>query len=401
MNFLKISNNSISEAISVPTSKSYTNRALILAALDPMECVIENISWSQDVLDMLDVFRKIGLMVEVQDNTVSIQNSFPTCETEMEVELELDLGEGGTTSRFLVAMLSLGKRTYVLNAQRRMQKRPMHTLYNNLSQLGVSITTLSENSFPVRLKGPIHSTVDREVEIDCFETTQFYSALLLLTHKLPIKFRPQRLVGSKGYVEITQKVLKTFKYRYTVPVDFSGASYPIAFGALNQKVNLMNCLERDDLQGDSVLLDVITKSGAGYFFDNTGLNIIPAKDLNGFELDCIDCPDLVPTLCFLASYAKGISKLRRIANLRLKESDRIEGVLNLMRQFNVECDYNTDLDELVICGRKKDSIYRSITVEHDHRMVMSATLFLKHNGGGEVSSQEAVKKSFPTFFEIF
>ena len=401
MTFSKISIESIPENISVPTSKSYANRALILAALDSHECRIRNVSWSQDVIDMLNVFKQIGIEAIVSDDQVVIKNSFPACEENQKItdELEINLGEGGTTSRFLVAMLSLGKRKYVLHAKNRMQERPMQDLYNGLKMMGVDIELLSLNSFPISLKGPIKN--ERHLDVDCSKTTQFYSALLMLSKALTLDMTPMNLHGSKGYVDITKKLLRTFSNQYSVPVDFSGASYPIAYAVLNQKLTIANCLELDTLQGDSILLEVIKKSGAHYAFDEEGLHITPTDNFKSFTLNCSDCPDLVPTLCYLASYAQGTSKLYNIANLREKESDRIDGVINLMQNFDVSCKYNSDKDELTINGRKRDKKARKISVEHDHRMVMSATLFLKHNGGGELSACEAVTKSFPDFFNIF
>lgn len=401
MNFLSISSKAIPQVIKVPTSKSYANRALILAALDSNECRVSNVSWSQDVMDMLEVLKKVGLEVYTQQDQVIVKNSFPACEEKQKntYELEINLGEGGTTSRFLVAMLSLGKRRYVLHAKNRMQMRPMKELYDSLKMMEVNIELLSLYSFPIALKGPIKNEI--QLEVDCSKTTQFYSALLMLSKALPLDMTPVNLHGSKGYVNITKKLLTTFSKDYSVPVDFSGASYPIAYAALNQELTISNCLDIDNLQGDSILLEVIRKSGAKYFFDAEGLHIRPTENFKSFSLDCSDCPDLVPTLCYLAAYAEGESKLTSIANLRQKESDRIEGVINLMRNFEVDCSYDSTKDELKIKGRERDKKARKVSVEPDHRMVMSATLFLKHNAGGELSSCEAVAKSFPGFFDIF
>ena len=399
MSFSTISTSPLPDKIKVPTSKSYANRALILAALSTKACRINNVSWSQDVLDMIDVLKKIGLKISTNSDHIIVHNSFPECEKSDSHELELCLGEGGTTSRFLVGMLSLGKRKYHLRAKLRMNKRPMRELYKTLREIGVTIKSQGQDSFPIYLQGPIQD--NSKIDIDCSETTQFYSSLLLLTKFKKLDISPLNLHGSKGYVDITKKLLKTFSSDYLVPVDFSGASYPIAYAALNRKITISNCFERDLLQGDSVILEVIKNSGAQYSFDKMGLHITPSDNFKSFELDCIDCPDLVPTLCYLAAHAQGVSKLYNIANLRQKESDRIEGVINLMQEFSVDCGYDSIKDELVIKGRKTDTKNRKISVEHDHRMVMSAALFLKHNGGGELSSKEAVTKSFPDFFEIF
>lgn len=398
MSFLKIINNPLPKKIEVPTSKSYANRALILAALDEREVTVSNISWSQDVMDMVNVLKQIGLEILMGSDFVTIGNSFPECESKQDLEIELQLGEGGTTSRFLAGFLALGQNTYILNAKNRMSTRPMQALYDALKSFGVKVESLTNDSFPVKIKGPI--SAHKSYDIDCSETTQFYSSLLLLTKKVNLDLRPVGLKTSIGYVEMTQQLLNNFSTSYQIPVDFSSASYPIAYAVLNQDIVLTNCFERDYFQGDSKILDVIKDAGANYFFDNEGLHIC-SQELNSFELDCSNCPDLVPTLSFLAAYSNGTSKLFNIANLKHKESDRIEGVLKILNTFEIPCNYDEVQDVLSITGRPKDHIERAIETEYDHRLVMTATMFLKHNSGGSISPVEATKKSYPGFFDIF
>lgn len=398
MSFSKVSTNKLPAKIDVPTSKSYANRALILAAITEGPVKVSNISWAQDVIDMLDVLEKIGLKIERGSDFVIISNSFPACEQFTESELTLNLGEGGTTSRFLVGLLSLGSHTYHLHAQNRMTTRPMYQLYNSIRKLGVEIS-VGKDSFPVTIKGPIN--YNQKIEIDCSETTQFYSSLLLISKKINLELTPINLNTSEGYVEITKKLISNVDNEFIIPVDFSSASYPIAFASLNQELTITNCFEKDELQGDSQLLDVLGQAGVSLSFDIEGLQVKPTNQLNAFEVDCKNCPDLVPTLCYLAAYANGTSQLSNIANLKHKESDRIKGIMEILKCFDVKCSYDDSLDELMIEGALKDSKIREITTEHDHRMVMAAALFLKHNAGGEVSPSEATSKSYPGFFDIF
>lgn len=394
----KVSTNKLAYKIEVPSSKSYANRALVLAAIHSEPITVKNISWAQDVLDMVSILKRVGLEISLGSNFVEVKNSFPECEKNSINPVNIDLGEGGTTARFLVGMLSLGKNKYNLNAQNRMTTRPMSELYDSLNKLGVKVVT-GKDSFPVTIQGPVKE--NQSIEIDCSETTQFYSSLLLISKKVKLEITPKNLHTSKGYVEITKNLIDNFSDNFTIPVDFSSASYPIAFACLNQGLVITNCLEKDQMQGDSIILDIIKDYASGYTFDQDGLHVYKTQKMKAFSLDCKNCPDLVPTLCYLAAYSDGETTLINIANLKHKESDRISGVLNILKIFDVKAFYDAPKDELKIVGTNR--IHKKVVThtEYDHRMVMAMSLFLKHNGGGEVSPAEAVTKSFPGFFEIF
>jgi 3-phosphoshikimate 1-carboxyvinyltransferase len=399
MNTLKISTNKLPDKIEVPSSKSYANRALILAALSSDCCEIENITWSQDVMDMVNVLKRIGLDIRLGSSTVTVLNSFPACEVAQEEVVEISLGEGGTTARFLVVLLALGQNNYLLHAEKRMKIRPMDELYESLSELGVVAKKMGKDSFPVQIKGPVEK--GRSVIIDCSQTTQFYSAMLLVSRFSDLSVSCDNLSTSKGYVEITQKLIEEFSSHYTVQVDFSGASYSIAFAALNSELIITNCEKRDDLQGDAALIEIINKAGGHVQFDREGLHIKPTASLHAMDVNCEDCPDLVPTLVFLAAYAKGKSFLHNVKVLKHKESDRILALQDLLDVYQVPNEYDEKKDCWMIEGVSRDLSPRDLKVAHDHRIVMAATLFLKHNGGGSISPADAVEKSYPGFFDIF
>ena len=128
----KVTKGSIAGAITVPSSKSHANRALILAAISSHDVLLTNIPPSTDVLTMLDCFNKIGLKVEKNKYGIKIIGSFPECETSIDSPLVLETGDGGTTNRFLIPLLALGKREYIIQPFGHMKKRPMETLFNAL-----------------------------------------------------------------------------------------------------------------------------------------------------------------------------------------------------------------------------------------------------------------------------
>ena len=124
-----------------------------------------------------------------------------------------------------------------------------------------------------------------------------------------------------------------------------------------------------------------------------------ASALMGINADCKNCPDLVPTLCFLASYAKGESYLENVNVLKHKECDRLSEMLKMMEAFGVKARYCEKDDALIIQGREPHRQSVDYNPPVDHRMVMVCYLFQRFNGGGNLSNAHCVDKSFPTFFE--
>ena len=389
----KINKKPFHKTINAPTSKSYSNRALICAAFSQTPVKIFNLSDSTDVITLKSCLEQIGIDFKQNENELIINNSFPECEKLSEQAIILDSGDGGTTNRFLLALLALGKNKYILKTKYGMSSRPMTGLLDALKELSVEIET-SENE--ISIQGPPPKKIGK-VEVDCEKSSQFASAMLMAFPTVHLIFK--NLNTSKKYFEMTRVVSKEIAQKkfFQIPFDWSSLSYPIAMAVTLGSVILKDVKLIDELQADSVLMQIIRSSGAKITSTDDGLKI-EQTELKPFEIDCSDCPDLVPTLSFLASTIKEPSYLKNIKVLRFKESDRLQELFKIFELFNVKYSYDEDKDILKLS--KGDVVEKSIEYQApaDHRMIMTAYLFMRYHQGGEIFNYQHVNKSYPNFF---
>ncbi|MBI2519670.1 MAG: hypothetical protein HYV97_04615 [Bdellovibrio sp.] len=402
---LEITPSSFLKEIQVPTSKSYANRLLILAALEAKGAIIESLPDSTDVLSMLEAFKHIGIKVQRLDNErYFIQGPFPIVEDSVVSKpIYLETGDGGTTNRFLFPLLARGVRPYRLRASLHMQSRPMQEMESSLSQLGVRIRRGgSSDDFWYEIQGPMLA-IPKELKIDSSRSTQFASGLFLALADCSTTVIADALAASESYFALTQDLVKKFRARqinYRVPVDFSSLSYPLALALLGGKAHITNCFERDLFQADSLFLPFLETLGAQLSFNEDGLHFKGVKKYKGFEFDCAPCPDLTPTLAFVAAHADGQSRLKNLNVLHYKESDRVREIVEVLKAFRCEYAYNPADEVLTIHGRKAPLLAANITPPPDHRIIMMAYLFMRANQGGKLHNIQHVAKSFPGFFEI-
>lgn len=398
--FKKLTSANLPEKLRAPTSKSYANRALIIAALDPKPIILHDLPESEDVKDLIAAFKTLGLKIEQDGSRVTILNSFPECEHQQEDSIVLPGSEGGTTVRFLMALLALGHNTYQIPLKGRLAQRPFDSYLALLSSLGVKAELENEK---VLIKGAISNT--EQLEVDCSQTTQFASALMLIQKKANLEIKLKDIEGSSRYLAMTEKILADFELapEYHIPVDFSCLSYIISYAVLSGDTLVENAFEQDEFQADSILVELLQKSGVDISFSDNGMLIKKMNTLyEGFDVNGAECIDLVPTLIFLASFAKNPSKFRNIKNLELKESKRLSEMQKMMTSLNIEHHYNKKADILEVdpiqIEEKKALI---LETAEDHRMIMVASLYLKLLGGGELYPYDNIKKSFPDFFTFF
>jgi 3-phosphoshikimate 1-carboxyvinyltransferase len=387
----------IHKSFVLPASKSYLNRLLILSALDQKKNHISNYSPSQDVVDLITALQKVGVIITQLENSLDVSNSFPECEKDTSKDISLDLGEGGTTSRFLIALLCLGQKSYRLNVSGKLNERPFLDLLNILKQLGATIQSEGPTLFPLIVKGPIR--IPQKLNVSTKETTQFLSALMLTFSKHNVVFEYD-LDQSALYIELTKKLVQlAHQSIYNAAPDFSSLAFPACLAMMDGEIHVSNLFELDHLQADSSLLSLLEKLGARIEWRSDGLWIKGAKSYTGFQVDAKDSLDLIPALSFLASYAQSPSLFKNVRFLSNKESDRLEEIISLLKHFNIVHSYDAHKDELIIQGNGPKVGSKNIESAPDHRMVMTAYLFLRHNNGGTIKHSDCVKKSFPSFFE--
>lgn len=386
------------KTIEVPSSKSYANRLLILAAINPNPIEVQNLPLSSDVETMISCLKEIGLEIDQTEKGVLVKGSFPECEKN-EGPLVLDTKDGGTTNRFLVPFLARGKRKYVLEPEGHMRDRPMADLLSSLNSLKVK-TTYMEGDDWITVQGPIEGD---KVEVECSQTTQFLTGVALALSDKDIEVVPKNLSVSLPYWELTKELLKlgkSDKNIYVNPVDFSSLSYPLALAAVTGKVLITNCFETDPNQADSMFLEVLKEMGAKVEFTKDGL-LCEKRNLSGVSFDGSQCPDVIPTLMYVCSFASGESVISNLEVLTHKECDRFVEMINILEKFEVNFTFDPKTYEIKIQGEPGRSLEVDYAPPPDHRMVMVTYLFQRTLGGGKITeNSHHVKKSFSNFFDV-
>lgn len=388
---------SYADTIKIPTSKSYANRALILATLKQSEMVLKDLPQAQDVKDMLNVLLELGVINSIKFDRLTVKKSFPKDEVQTNEIQELYLGEGGTTIRFLLPLLALGTNKYLIKVNPRFKSRPHQELLDILNQAGVLIEYSKKEDELCTLKGPIKLD---SINIDCTKTTQNLSAFLLIKSVFDLKIRFSNLNSSNSYVDMSNNMINDFQNcsEFSIPVDMSSASSFIALGATFKSLKISNVLKKDFLQADTAIFNVLDQIGTKYLFTSSYLEITKRQGLRPFQIDISKCLDLAPTLAFIACFCHGKSTLCNISNLKFKESNRINAIISVLDAFGAK--YELIDNQLCVIGPSKLTQIDELTVSVDHRIVMMASLFFKVLGGGTINPASAVNKSFPDFFEL-
>lgn len=383
--------------VRLPTSKSYANRFLILAALNPLPVTVHDLPQSSDVQTMIDLLRKIGLKIEVIDRGVRVLNCFPACEPKQNEPIVLETGDGGTTNRFISALLCLGSNRYILRPSQRMSERPMEEFIKIARTLGVQIRC-DEKTW-LGIQGPINQQV-KSISVDAEKTTQILSAFAMVLDNSGIKIQIDNLYNSEKYWNLTQSLLiRKNDQEFTVPVDFSSASYPMALAAVCGEARFPQIFEADPYQADSALIEILRMMGAIVVLDQSGLLIKQSK-LQAQSFNCALYPDLSPTLAFLAASSTGRSEFINTEILTYKETNRLDEIRGLLTLFEVP--HETDPSHKLLVSPRTGTMRKSLTYNAppDHRMVMAAYLFMRYFGTGTIYNIEHVNKSFPEFFEV-
>lgn len=391
MKSLSVKKGQLLKEVLLPSSKSYANRALILSALTSESPLLKNLPIATDVTILLECLKKVGLKISNVNGSIKIENHFPECETG---DHTLEVGEGGTTARFLATMLLLGRFRYKLILGERLKDRPWSEFLSVARSLG-GRAELNGNILEVQ--GPVQ--LPSRLEMNCALTTQFATAFQLLAIVRDINVIPVNMQSSRSYWELTERMLSDFKQKttYEIPLDWSSAGYPMAFAALNHRISFPG-LFPDPYQADSKLYDLLFSLGC-IEKDNRGITVNPLTIRKSLTIDVSDCLDLVPTLAYLLAHIEGSHLITGFKNLVHKESDRLEEVQKLLNTFGREVSIREE--KLVIQGRtERDIGSLDLILPDDHRIVMAGTLFLLHHSGGAVSPMEAVAKSYPDFFSL-
>lgn len=413
---VSIDKSSIKGEVFAPPSKSYTHRAITLAALSK-ESIVRHPLISADTLATIRASEMFGASVEREEDRLIIHgvNGKPNVPEDV-----IDAANSGTTLRFMTAVAALTDGITVLTGDASLRTRPNGPLLEVLNRLEVkACSTRGNERAPLVVKGGLKG---QEVSINGSISSQFISALLI-TCPLAENSTTLSIIGklkSRPYVDVTLEMLELAgvqvhtdesngtrfiiqgkqKYDfkdYTVPGDFSSASYLLAAAALTDgsEVTVKNLFPSK--QGDKVIIETLRQMGADITWDKEAGNVTVrgGKQLKAITFDAGATPDLVPTVAVLAAAAEGTSRIENAEHVRYKETDRLSALATELPKLGV--DLKEEKDSLTITGGKLQGT--SVHGWDDHRIVMALTLAGMVAGDTTIDTTESVSISYPNFFK--
>ena len=403
-----------STTVSVPGSKSLTQRALIAAALAEGNSFIRHALIAEDTQHLISGLQSLGAGIESTNGGYQVSGTAGVLKNNGK---EIFLGYNGTALRFLTAMVCLGRGKYVVTGEKRLRERPVGALVEALQSMGVDIFCRN-NCPPVEIMA--NGLTGGKITLQDIESSQYVSALLLCAPYTTkgIELTLQGNIVSAPYIDLTISVMKDFganiyetgknQYsvnagslysgrEYSVEGDASSASYFFLAAALLKKVIRVNGINRQSKQGDIHLLDIFEELGCKVLAGENWVEVACTDLIEGdFTFDLNDMPDMVPTLAVLAAFRKGQTTITNVAHLRIKESNRLAAMVTELNRIGIEA---TELpDGLMINGGRP--VAASIQTYNDHRIAMSFAIAGLAVPGIEISDRKCVDKSFPDFWKV-
>ncbi|MFM2239790.1 MAG: 3-phosphoshikimate 1-carboxyvinyltransferase, partial [Pseudomonadota bacterium] len=412
--------------VTLPGSKSISNRVLLLSALCEGTTRIHDLLDSDDTRVMLQALRQLGCGVEVQGTSVTVQGLGGR--TAHQDPLTLFMGNAGTAMRPLTAALAVLGGHYTLQGVPRMHERPIGDLVDGLRQMGCQVEYLGVEGYPPLRIGQPTLNIPHPIQVRGDVSSQFLTALLMA---LPLATAQQAItievVGeliSKPYIDITLNLLARYGIpvqrdgwaRFTLPqgsqyrspgeihveADASSASYFIALGAVASERGVrIHGVGADSIQGDIRFMDAAQAMGAHITSGPNWLEVRRgAWPLKALDLDCNHIPDAAMTLAVMALYADGPTTLRNIGSWRVKETDRIAAMATECRKLGATVEEGQDWLRVhpLPAGHWRAA---SLHTYDDHRVAMCFSLAAFNPDAVPVRIQDpaCVAKTFPDYFE--
>jgi len=399
--------------VTIPGSKSYTHRALILSSLADGESVLINGLRCEDTEHTVQALIKFGVEVFWESDRVRVLGRGGKFKG---TDDRIDVGNSGASMRFLTALAALKKGVTLLDGSERMRKRPIGELLNGLGELGVRAYSQKGDDCPpviVESQGLQGGTARIKGE----ESSQFLSGLLMV---VPYALRDVNIkltgpLASKPYVDITRDVMSAFGVEiqsqgydsffvkagqrylpqtYRIEGDASNASYFFSAAAVCRGRVKVKGLNPRTLQGDIGFLKILESMGCRVTRGKDWIEVL-GGELHGIEMDMNEMPDLVPTLAVTAAFAQGNTVIQNIRHLRFKESDRLHALAVELSKMGIR--FREGEDWLEIEGGKPHGA--EIETYDDHRMAMSFAIAGLVIPGVKIKGERCVDKSFPGFWE--
>ena len=410
-------------AITLPGSKSISNRTLLLAALSDNACRIENLLDADDTRHMLTALQSLGVRIEHHGGgsyTVhGCSGRFP------QRQADLFLGNAGTAFRPLTAALALLGGDYHLHGVARMHERPIGDLVDALRQVGATIRYEGREGYPPLHIGEWQAGGQRLITVRGNVSSQFLTALLMA---LPLtgqahEIEVQGELISQPYIDITLKLMAQFGVqvahdshrlfrlpetaRYHAPAtlhvegDASGASYFLAAGLLAATPVRVYGIGRHSIQGDTAFAAELEKIGAAVEWGENYIQVArrPGQRIRPFDLDANHIPDAAMTLAVVALAAGARCSLRNIGSWRVKETDRITAMAAELRKLGARVE--EEAEAIHITPPPRLAANARIDTYDDHRMAMCFSLVSLLGVPVYINDPQCVNKTFPDYFRLF
>jgi len=389
--------------ITLPGSKSISNRVLLLAALAKGTTTLKQLLDADDTQVMRKALRQLGVKLEDHGLDCIVNGCgglFPN------KEADLFMGNAGTAIRPLTAALVMQQGNYRLSGVPRMHERPIGDLVDGLRQVGAQIDYEKEVGYPPLLIHQSVISIPEAIQVRGDVSSQFLTALLMALPLIARKAVRIEVLGeliSRPYIDITTKLMARFGVEvscpdgntfviapteagavYTSPQtlyvegDASSASYFLAAGVLGQGPVRVLGVGKTSIQGDIAFADAIEKMGT---------------------IDCTAIPDAAMTLAVMALFAKGKTRLEKIASWRVKETDRIAAMAKELRKLGTQVIEGPDFIEIHPLDQLDwQSPVNGIDTYDDHRMAMCFSLCAFGPKQIQINDPHCVAKTFPHYF---
>ncbi len=412
--------------VSLPGSKSIANRALLCAALSQGDTHIHNIPQAQDVEILIAALAQLGVAVNHKQTPFRGSYSISGCGKPFPIQkAHLHLGNAGTSMRPLCAILCASHGHFILEGNKRMHERPISDLVEALASLGIDIKCQTNGCPPVE----IHSKGLKggKVKLSATTSSQFVSALLLAAplgqQGMLIELTEEPV--SQPYIDLTIAILKDFSISvekktsrsfyipapqsYISPQEFhiegdaTAATYFLGAGALPGCGPVrVHGIGSQSHQGDLQFLEILQQMGANTQIEKDSIEVQGPTHHQMTRLRSLDTnmnamPDAAMTLAVLALFTDGTTHIRGIGNLRLKESERIQGLKTGLEQLGAKVEAQND--SLHITAPKK---LQPATIEtyDDHRMAMAFSL-AAYSTDVVIKNPSCTAKTYRNFFDDF
>lgn len=404
----------VNATIRIPGSKSYTNRALIMAALTKGPIYLKNPLYSDDTEAMIGCLRTLGLKIATEPNQIIVHDDISCIENK---KYQLFAHDSGTTVRFVLALLCIVPGIKTILGSKRLNERPIKDLVDSLCELGAVIEYYNnEGKLPIKV---LTSTLSGHcVHLKGDMSSQFCSAILLISPYISkgLRIHISAPLISKPYIDMTLSCMQDWgvkvvaqkdgnyfvpeaqcyrKKQYVIEGDFSSAGYFFAIAVLTKSTITLENLNPSSAQADRKFLDILANMGNLVTYGENRV-CIQGKQILPVHVDMEDCPDQVMTMAVLAAFANGVTEISGVRSLRVKETERVLALKKNLNKMGIETEDTHDT--LTIYGGAPHAA--EIDTYNDHRMAMAFAVAGMYLSRLVIRHPEVVNKTFPTFWEV-